>query len=266
MTSMLRPEEDYFQLAVEREILRGVAHRPMQTPPCGLIVLAYGLNGDRVCVNRTFVTTARRWAEKGLACYRFDYRGCGLSDGEFWRSSMGGRAKDLEAVLRFAQYEYPLLPIVVTGFSDGCRVAMTINPEPNISGWLLWSPVLIPPAPPVDSNNARAPHTILCGWQRHPTVPVVVQPLNGLWLAHSYYGRRRDLQTTHHAHTPICVVHGANDRSTDASVALLRDTNSTIREVEIPGAHHLFTERGASEELYAQSTRWLSSVLCLNCP
>ncbi|MDE1450540.1 alpha/beta hydrolase, partial [Bacillus licheniformis] len=48
-----------------------------------VIIICHGFVGNRIGVNRLFVKAARRLAAEGYFVLRFDYAGCGESNGEY---------------------------------------------------------------------------------------------------------------------------------------------------------------------------------------
>lgn len=73
-----------------------VLHLPERTPaPC--VVACHGLAASKD--SDKYLLLAREFPIRGLALARFDFRGCGESDGAYADSTVAGRIQDLHAVL-----------------------------------------------------------------------------------------------------------------------------------------------------------------------
>ena len=78
--------QTYLDVAVGEEKLAVCLHMPQRSRPgksVPVVVCCHGLTGTRVGTCYRFVTLARELARHHIACLRFDFRGCGASDGLF---------------------------------------------------------------------------------------------------------------------------------------------------------------------------------------
>ena len=79
----------------------------------------------------------------GGVSLRFNYRGVGLSQGQYDRGR--GEADDAEAALAFLAGRYPELPRLCCGFSFGAFAALSAGPrDPGVRGLLLAGLALEP--------------------------------------------------------------------------------------------------------------------------
>lgn len=88
------------QITVGQEQLAATLHLP--DPATGrvpVVICCHGLTGSRVGSCYRFVRLARRLALENSACLRFDFRGCGESEGEFETLTAERLVEDLLAVL-----------------------------------------------------------------------------------------------------------------------------------------------------------------------
>lgn len=82
----------------------------------GWIVFCHGFLSDKT---GSYEGRCREAAERGYDAVRFDFRGCGKSDGTFAESTLSARIADLEAVLDYFDPD----PLVLFGSSFGGAVA-----------------------------------------------------------------------------------------------------------------------------------------------
>lgn len=130
-------EEVQFQS--DKLTLRGELYLPDRDRSPGILVChAMHREGFRwLPLYRTF---ARKAAERGFACLLFDFRGCGMSEGEFdygW-----GEQRDAKAALEFLLGYKQLDPAsaFTVGRSLGGTVALySFIDEPRVKGYALWA-------------------------------------------------------------------------------------------------------------------------------
>ncbi|MDL2329041.1 alpha/beta hydrolase [Desulfosarcina sp. OttesenSCG-928-A07] len=106
-------------------ILSGILHLPSCTP-LALIVGCHGLMADKTSPKQ--IDLARQCAEKEMAYFRFDHRGCGESEGDFETdTTLEGRTTDLLAVVRElpAIMDREDIPIGLFGSSLGGTVCLS---------------------------------------------------------------------------------------------------------------------------------------------
>jgi alpha/beta superfamily hydrolase len=147
--------------------------------------------------NKVVQTLAKTFAALGYAAVRFNFRGVGLSEGQF--DDGIGETDDALAALAAAKLEFGELPVALAGFSFGSyvqtRVAHAITAERM---------VLIGPAVKRFPIEAVPPDTIVIhgeeddvvaladvlAWARPQQLPIMVFPGCG----HFFHGRLPQLQ------------------------------------------------------------------------
>lgn len=72
-----------------------VLHLPERTP-ASCVVACHGLGASKD--SDKYLLLGREFPRRGLALCRFDFRGCGESDGSYADSTVAGRIRDLRAV------------------------------------------------------------------------------------------------------------------------------------------------------------------------
>jgi uncharacterized protein len=111
------------------------------------VLFCHGYTGSRIEQRYIFVRMARLLAKAGIASLRFDYRGCGESEGLFRDHSLLNYIEDTEFCLEYMKNLDSIIneKIGILGYSLGGAVAAeTTEKHPEIKTVVLWSPVADP--------------------------------------------------------------------------------------------------------------------------
>jgi alpha/beta superfamily hydrolase len=107
--------------------LHAVYHIPVDSSsPYPLVVMCHGLGGDKVGRHRFFVRLSEELAARGVASLRFDFEGCGDSEGDFLSMTIDRWTQNLVDVLRWIDAN-PIFhgsPIGIFGRSFGGVLAV----------------------------------------------------------------------------------------------------------------------------------------------
>lgn len=112
-----------------------------------LVVINHGFIGNRIGVDRLFVLAARKLAKNGYLVVRFDYAGCGESEGVYGEQGLESMIAQTRSVLDYALSLDCVDPQRVTllGHSLGGAVALlTAAKDRRVKSLVLWSPVAYP--------------------------------------------------------------------------------------------------------------------------
>ncbi|HOE63841.1 MAG TPA: alpha/beta fold hydrolase [Candidatus Sumerlaeota bacterium] len=140
--------EQAFSFEYEGERIAATAHAPSkETTPVPVVIFCHGYTGNRIEQRYIFVRMARRLAQEGIASIRFDYRGCGESEGLFRDHTVLDYVADTIAAINAAKN----LPSVDTrqigllGYSlGGCVASYAAYRCAEIKTVVLWAPVAFP--------------------------------------------------------------------------------------------------------------------------
>lgn len=128
--------------------LAATLHQPEGlTRKVPLVVICHGFVGSRIGVNRLFVKAARELTAHGAAVLRFDYGGCGESEGEYGAGGLDVLLQQTRDVIKYAVSLEHVDPnrIILLGHSLGGAVAMlAASQEPRIHSLVLWAAVARP--------------------------------------------------------------------------------------------------------------------------
>ena len=133
---------DYIGLA-----LRGSADLPA-TPAQNAVLLLHGFTGSRIEFSYLYVHLARLLNAQGIAVFRFDFAGCGESEGDFADLSIHDQAAQTDVLLDQLATAYPGLRWHLLGFSMGA-LAASISAARRTD---LASLLLVAPASNLHSN------------------------------------------------------------------------------------------------------------------
>jgi len=132
----VKSEKVFFQSQGQR--VSGVFHIPdAENPPS--IVASHGLLSSKD--SDKWIALGERMAREGMALLRFDFRGCGESEGRIEESTVSGRVSDLAAAVDFVR-SYPGLGnrIGLLGSSLGGYVSLIrASMDKEIKAIVLWS-------------------------------------------------------------------------------------------------------------------------------
>jgi alpha-beta hydrolase superfamily lysophospholipase len=123
--------------------IRGIVTRPAtESQRRDFIVFLHGFAGNKD-ENGLFKDAADRFAANGFSSLRFDFSGHGESGGESLDLSISREIEDFKSALGFVRGRFNPGAIYALGFSLGAYIALKV-PEPEINGYILWSPALKP--------------------------------------------------------------------------------------------------------------------------
>lgn len=106
------------------------------------IILCHGLGVDKE-EKGTFTKLPTRLANEGFHTFRFDFRGCGDSDGVNTDFTLSNALKDLKSVIIFLKtLQYNSFIVLAASFSGGCSsIYASENPE-ELKGLILWNALI----------------------------------------------------------------------------------------------------------------------------
>lgn len=122
--------------------LRGIVTLPETNEPVPFVLNLHGFAGSASGYKYLHTHVARMLADHGVGCARFDFYGCGESDGEFSDMTFDGLhsdAADLYAWVR-AQPYVDSRRVFLSGQSMGGYVAASIAPRLRPHGLILMVP------------------------------------------------------------------------------------------------------------------------------
>jgi dipeptidyl aminopeptidase/acylaminoacyl peptidase len=132
--------------------LTATLHYPAKDGACPdrkmpLVVICHGFIGSRIGVDRLFLLASRQLAQRGFLVIRFDYAGCGESEGVYGEHGLDSMIAQTRSVLDYGLSLDCVDPLRVTllGHSLGGAVALLAgSKDRRVKSLALWSPVAHP--------------------------------------------------------------------------------------------------------------------------
>lgn len=247
--------------------LSGVLQLPdgIQSEKVPLIVLLHGFVGSKVGEHRLFVKAARNFTEKGYAVFRFDFSGCGESDGDYADVTVTKQLSEVQAVLNYVSTlkEVDTNNIILIGHSLGGAVAsLTASVDKRIRELILWSPV----AKPYEDIAAIVGDAAL---QQAKVLGVF--DYHGFYVSHQFLEdlkKHYPLEAIRSYEGQLLVIHAAEDEDVPKenavyySESLKRGRTVNIRFIK--DANHTFASYSFEEKLFEETLVWLEKTEVLS--
>lgn len=238
--------------------LIGILHIPKGKRKWPLVVICHGFGATKT--TRMFLRIARALAKKGIAVFRFDFEGCGDSEGELEKTTVRKQVSDLEAVMKWIlkQENININKIAFLGHSLGCLIAALFIGQNKFSAKTL---VFLAPG----FNQAKLfpiwnTKRELRDWKKKG---YYIRKDKKLGIAYLKENEKKDYSSTlDKVKIPILVIHGKGD-----DVVPVRFSRQLVKKyknlklVTYPKTDHNFEDHFVQQKLIKETTRWLSKYL-----
>lgn len=254
--------EKYIDFTVNGKVIRGVLHLPddngMQKPA---IIICHGFTGNKTGMHRILVKAARYFCRNGYISLRFDFSGCGDSDGEHEEITIDGQVAEVLAAAGFVK-DLPMVRqdrVILLGLSMGGAVAALAAPEiKDLSALVLWAPV---------ANLYEDIKGIVGEDIFEHTRTTGTGEFMGFALGKRFLESLRSnlpLTAAGRFNGPLLLVHGTADKDVSpGNTRLFKEArqglpcDTAIRLVT--GADHTFSARQWEKEVFHETTGWLKT-------
>lgn len=215
-----------------------------------LTILFHGFTGNRIEANRLLFHLANALEERGVAALRFDFIGCGESDGSYADLTLTSLLEQAETVFEWVLSSIEPKEICVVGYSLGGFIgSLMLERTPSIHRAVLISPGQ--PRRILERDQALYEHAS------------DVIDLGGTPVGRAYYlGLQEylDRPAAFHDGQEILIVHGTHDQATpiECSQYYLSIPGGNKRLVAVKGADHRYSSIVWQQTLLEHATRFLT--------
>ena len=243
-------------LQVGDKLLRGCVRTPQGSGPFPTVCFYHGFSVDRVGLLRLHEMLARLLVDHGFACVRFDFYGCGESDGDFSEMRVSDEIVQGKAIYEWAcKQDFAISEKVYpVGHSLGGVIASIVAATYQTPAAILWSPAL-------------SVYYDISG--RVGAVPDHYEPtydLDGLEFSGEFLKDVRSLDLLKMAagyKNKVLIIHGDKDEKiTVAVTGQYRDLyGDAMKLVIVKGSNHQFSSKSWRQQAYDATLAFLKQEI-----
>jgi len=247
--------------------LTATIHYPTNEGACSerkmpLVIICHGFIGNRIGVDRLFLLASRELARNGFLVIRFDYAGCGESEGAYGEHGLDSMIAQTRSVLDYGLSLDCVNPLRVTllGHSLGGAVALlTGTKDRRVKSLALWSSVGYP------FNDIMK---IVGRGVYDETVKKGYADYVGYRLKLDFFESLQQYQPFQEApkfHGDVFIAHGTSDDIIPADYSFLIEKTFWLRgegrcdKKILFQADHTYSDGEHKAELYQSTIDWLLS-------
>lgn len=235
--------------------LMGILHLPEREKP-PIVVVCHGFQETKT--QKYWIKLARKLRDEGMLVFRFDFEGCGDSEGDPKDLTIRNEVLDLEAALKtvMSNCDVDSNRLAFVGHSLGAVIAGLVAKENNPKTIVLWSPAF----------NQKE---LLKQWYTKDDIETLKKK-GVLYKKEKEIGRDYYLENKDKDYSaifsklsfPILIIHGTKDE--DVPIGYSRKLREQYRNIilkTISGANHKFEEISHQEKAINFTTQWLKKYL-----
>jgi alpha-beta hydrolase superfamily lysophospholipase len=226
-----------------------------------LVIICHGFVGNRIGVDRLFVKTAKELTQDGYVVIRFDYSGCGESEGEYGKTGLDDLIEQTKTVIDYGS-ELPMInpdEITLLGHSlGGATAILTAARDSRVRKLILWAPV----GQPLRDLSTIIGKETMDELDRSPYIDY-----QGYHLYNQFFhclSRFSPIEEANSILGDVLLIHGSKDKDIPFSYSHQYDETFSKREHGssvckiIEGANHTFSNSTHFNELITTTRRWLT--------
>ncbi|MBW2651813.1 MAG: alpha/beta fold hydrolase [Deltaproteobacteria bacterium] len=236
----MREENVYFSASAGK--LAGIIHHP-DNLSSSCVIACHGLYSDKE--SNKFIAIGKCFAKEGITVLRFDFRGCGESDGKIEDTTITGRKEDLNAALSFIRMHNPSIAqnIGLLGSSMGGYISLLVaSYEKTINCVVAW-------ATPFSFDGLRK----------------TIDNSNSPRLKEGFYNDAKQYDATDFVSrlNNTMLIHGDSDETVplDHAKRLYQSAKEPRRLEIVKGADHTFSNLKLREKAISHSLNWFKKYL-----
>ncbi len=221
------------------------------------IILVHGFGATKE-ESEMFDNLAKNLSDEDFLIYRFDFSGCGESDGDYAETSLTKLKSDLSKILNFVQSQpdVDVSKIGMLGQSLGTTTIIALEPKIKclaFTGSVLHAKEILIKL----FNDGYNPNGISTRIKANGTISKVKPQF---WKDFDNY---KLLKSIKNIHCPILFIHGEQDEKTPISEmeAYFENANKPKEKIIIDGAFHSLKPH--REKMYKIAVDWFKKYLIL---
>lgn len=237
--------------------LVGILHLPKGKRKFPLVLICHGFGSTKT--RRKYVKLARVLTKRGIATFRFDFEGCGDSEGSFETITIKRQVSDLASAAEYAlrQKNINKNKIALLGSSLGSVIValFTAQSKLPVKTLVFWAPAF--------NQEKLFPiwHTksILRKWKRQG---YFIRKDKKLGISYLRENEKKDYTPIlSRVQAPILIIHGKKDETVPLKFSKkLAKEYKNIKLVLYP-TDHKFEDYYIQQKLIRDTTRWLNKHL-----
>ena len=237
--------------------LVGVLHLPEKGKP-PLVIICHGFQNSKT--DRKFIKLARVLQKEGICVFRFDFEGCGDSEGDPKEITIKNEVADLNSAFKTVQNEFDLdlKRVAFVGVSLGNVVTSLLLKQYKISAKTLvfWS----------QAFNQRE---LLKNWYSKEDIREIMKK-GVIYKGDKKIGKNYFLENKNKDYSsalselklPILIIHGKEDKDVPLKFSQqLKRKYKNISLIILPKADHKFDDFQSQEQLIRHTQKWLRKYL-----
>ncbi len=254
------------EFRVGHQRLFGMLHLPLIERPVPAVLICHGLAGDKCGRYRSYVTIAKMLAQQGIACFRFDYRGSGDSEGDFSQVTVDSQIEDSIAAAMLLK-NHPHIDsqrLGILGRSFGGLIATQCAVKTKIFHSIcLWSAVF-------NGESWRSLWFQATQGLLSPEKYTEAMSINGQIANVKLWEQLFQVDTLsavkNLTNIPLLHIHGEKDTRVDISHAdayqsSRKESQALTQFIRLPESDHDFSNPWEREEAFDASVEWFRQTL-----
>lgn len=236
--------------------LIGILHQPRGRRKFPAIIICHGFGGTKS--DKKFVRLARVLVKAGFAALRFDFGGCGDSEGNFVKTTIKRQITDLHQAVKFLlrQKNIDKNQISFLGHSLGGVIATLYTAQNKfpVKALLLWAPAF---------NQKELIKLWDSGGEvdRWKKQGFIIRKENKIGTAYLKENENQDYSfIMAKIKAPILIIHGSKDETVSLkfSKKLAQDFKNVKLKI-LPLAEHKFEDYDVQKKLIKETARWIKT-------
>lgn len=239
--------------------LVGVLHLPKKGDKFPLVIICHGYNGTKT--QKKFTKLARNLVKEKIACFRFDFEGCGDSEGDFRKATIKNEVLDLKVVFDEVnkRKDIDVNNVSFVGHSLGaliCSLFVIQNNYIQPKTIVMWSPAFNQKELLKIWNTPEK----LKEWEEQGFLYTegkeILQGIDYL-----QENKEKDYSSLlSKISSPILIFHGQKDEAVPINFSKeLEKNNKKIKLITIPKADHKFEDYYIQQELISRTILWIKN-------